>query len=62
MNDFSGFTGHDANLKRIHHDVWEIKLCHVENDTTVSRFLSPASMGLILVFTQLFSQNSFPEV
>ena len=54
MNDFSGFTGHDANLKRIHHDVWEIKLCHVENDTTVNRFLSPASMGLILVFTQLF--------
>ena len=53
MNDFSGFTGHDANLKRIHHDFWEIKLC-VENDTTVNRFLSPASMGLILVFTQLF--------
>ena len=33
MSYFSGFTGHHTNLKRIHHDSWERKLCHVENDT-----------------------------
>ena len=56
---FSGFTNHEpchANFKIIHHDSQEMKPCQVENDTkTVNRgFLSPVSMGLILVFTQLF--------
>ena len=56
---FSGFTSHKprhANFKRIHRDSQETKPGHVENDTkTVSRgFLSLVSMGLILVFTQLF--------
>ena len=59
MTYFSGFTSHQpchSNFKRIHRDSQEMKHCRVENDTkTVSRgFLSPVSIGLILVFTQLF--------
>ena len=53
---FSCFTSHHANLKRTHRDSREAKPCLVENDTKTvnNRFLSPVSMGLILVFTQLF--------
>ena len=59
MNYFSGFTSQQpcqANFKRIHHYSQETKPCHIENDAkTVNRgFLSPVSMGLILVFAQLF--------
>ena len=59
MTYFSGSTSHQpsqANFKRSHCDFQEVKPCHVENNTkTVSSgFLSQASMGLILVFTQLF--------
>ena len=59
MIQCSGFTRHQphhANFKRIHCDSEETKPCHVENDTKTvnSGFLSQASMGLILVFTQLF--------
>ena len=59
MTYCSGFTRHQpchANFKRIHHDSEETKPCHAENDTkTVTNgFLSQVSMGLILVFTQLF--------
>ena len=59
MTYFSGFTSHQprhANFKRIYRDSHETKPCRGENDTkTVSRgFLSRVSMGLILVFTQLF--------
>ena len=55
MTYFSGFTSHQprhTNFKRIHHNSQETKPCFVENDTkTVNReFLSPVSMGLILVF------------
>ena len=48
-------TSH-ANFERIHRDSQEKKPCHVENDTKIvsKRFLSPVSMGLILVFIQLF--------
>ena len=66
MTYFSGFTSHQphhANFKRIHHDSQEMKPCCVENDTkTVNRgFLSPVSMGLILVFTQLFYPKLLPR-
>ena len=59
MTYFSVFPSHQpchANFKRIHSDSQETKPCHVENDTkTINKgFLSPVSMGLILVFTQLF--------
>ena len=59
MTYSSGFTGHQpgqANFKGIHRDSEETKPCHVENDTKTvnSGFLSQASMGLIVVFTQLF--------
>ena len=59
MTFFSGFTSHQpchANFKRIHCDSQEMKPCCVENDTkTINRgFLFPVSMGLKLVFTQLF--------
>ena len=45
-----------ANLKRIHQDSCEAKCCHVENDAknVNSVFLSPVSMGLVLVFMQSF--------
>ena len=41
---------------RIHCDSQETKPARVENDTKTvnSGFLSPVSMGLIFVFTQLF--------
>ena len=44
-----------ANFK-IHHDSEETKPYHVESDTktVISGFLFQASLGLILVFTQLF--------
>ena len=56
---FSGFTSHQprhASLKRIHRDFEETKPCRVENNTKTenSGFLSQASVGLILVVTQLF--------
>ena len=59
MTYFSGFTSHQpchANFKRIHCDFKEVKPCCVENNTKTinSGFLSQASMGLILIFTQLF--------
>ena len=59
MNYCSGFTRHQprhANFKKTHRDSEETKPCRVENDTktVISGFLSQASMGLILVFTQLF--------
>ena len=59
MTYLSGFTSHQprhANFKRIYRDSQETKLRKFENDRkTVKRgFLSPVSMGLILVFTQLF--------
>ena len=59
MTYFSGFKSHQphhSNFKRIHCDSQETKPCHIENDkkTVNSGFLSPVSMGLILVFTQLF--------
>ena len=59
MTYCSGFTRHQprhANFKRIYCDSEETKLCRVANDTktVISGFLSQASMGLILVFTQLF--------
>ena len=65
MTYFSGFTSHQprhANFKRIHRDSQETKPCRVENDTkTVNRgFLSPVSMGLILVFTQLIYPKLLP--
>ena len=67
MTYFSCFTNHQprhANLKRIHRDPQEVKPCRVENDTKIINggFLSPVSMGLTLVFTQLFTQTFFPEV
>ena len=66
MTYFSGFTSHQprhANFKGIHRDSQETKPCRVENDTkTVNRgFLSPVSMGLILVFTQLFYSKLLPR-
>ena len=65
MTYFSGFTSHQpchAHFKRIHCDSQEMKPCHVENYTkTVNRgFLSPVSMGLILVFAQLFYPKLLP--
>ena len=59
MSCCSGFTKHQrhhANFKKIHRDSEETKPCRVENDTkaVISWFLSQASMGLMLVFTQLF--------
>ena len=59
MTYFSGFTSHQprhTNLKRIHCDFEETKPCSVENNikTKNSEFLSSASMGLIIVITQLF--------
>ena len=59
MNYCSGFTRHQprhANFKKTHCDSEETKPCRVENDTktVISGFLSQVSMGLILVFTQLF--------
>ena len=58
MTYCSGITRHQprhTNFKRIHCDSEETKPCRVENDTKtiISEFLSQASMGLILVFTQL---------
>ena len=49
-------AAHCAYLKRIHSDSLEIKSCCVENDikTVNSGVLSPVSIGLIFVFTQLF--------
>ena len=66
MTYFSGFTSHQprhAHFKRIHCDSQETKPCHVENDTKTinSRVLSPVSMGLILVFTQLFYPKLLPR-
>ena len=66
MTYFSGFTSHQpchTNFKRIHRDFQETKPCHVENGTKAlnRRFLSPASMGLILVFTQLFYSKLLPR-
>ena len=59
MTYFSGFTSHQpcqANFKRIHSDLEEAKPYHVENNPKALKkgFLSQASMGLILVFMQLF--------
>ena len=56
---FSGFTSHHGNLKRIYRNSRETKHCRVGNDTKKinSRFLFPVSMGLILVFTQLFKSK-----
>ena len=59
MTYCSGFTEHQpwqANFKRIHRGSEEAKPCRVENDTKTvnSGFSSQVSMGLILVFTQLF--------
>ena len=58
MTYCSDFTRHQPchlNFTRIHCDSEETKPC-VENDTKTinSGFLSQASMGLVLVFTQLF--------
>ena len=66
MTYFSGFTSHQpchTNFKRIHHNSLEMKPCCVENDTkTASRgFLFPVSVGLTLVFTQLFSSKLLPR-
>ena len=66
MTYFSGFTSHQprhANFKRIHRDSQERKPCCVETDTKTVRggFLSPVSMGLILVFTQLFYPKVLPR-
>ena len=66
MTYFSGFTSHqprNANFKRICCDSEEMKPCRIENDTkTVNRgFLSPASVGLILAFTQLFYPKLLPR-
>ena len=66
MTYFSGFTSNQpchTNFKRIHRDSQETKPCQVENNTkTVNKgFLSPVSMGLILVFTQLFSPKLLPS-
>ena len=62
MTYCSGFTRHQprhANFKRIHRDSEETKPSRVENDkkTVISGFLSQASMGLILIFTQLFQSK-----
>ena len=59
MTYCSGFTRYQprhTNFKRTHHDFEETKPCCVENDTKTlnSGFLSQASVGLILLFTQLF--------
>ena len=59
MTYFSGFISHQprhSNLKRIHCDFEETKPCSVENNTKTenSGFLSSASMGLIIIITQLF--------
>ena len=57
MTYFSGFTSHQprhANFKRIHCDFKEAKPIENNTKTVNSGFLSQASMGLILVFTQLF--------
>ena len=59
MTYCSGFKRHQprhANFKKIHRDSEETKPCRIENDTktVISGFSSKASMGLILVFTQLF--------
>ena len=62
MTYLSGFTSDHSNLKRIHSDSRKTKPCRVENDakTLNSRFLSPVSMGLILVFiyTIILIKNS----
>ena len=65
MSYFSRFTSHQpchTNFKRIHRNSQEMKPCRVENDTkTVNRgFLSPVSMGLKLVFTQLIYPKLLP--
>ena len=62
MAYFSSFTSHQpchTNFKRIHRDSEETKPYRVENNTKTvnSRFLSQASVGLTLVFTQLFSSK-----
>ena len=59
MTYFSVFISHQprhSNLKRIHCDFEETKPCSVENNTKTenSGFLSSASMGLIIIITQLF--------
>ena len=55
MANFSNHQPRHTNFKIIC-DFKEAKPCHVENNTKTvnSGFLSQASMGLILVFTQLF--------
>ena len=62
MNYFSGFrTSHHTLLTwREFTDSQETKPCCVENDikTVNSGFLSPASIGLILVFTIIFFKTS----
>ena len=60
MTYFSGLPSHEprhANFKRIHcNSKKKTQSCPVENNTKTenSGFLSQASMGLILVVTQLF--------
>ena len=59
MTYFSGLPSNEprhANFKRIRCDFKETQPCRVENNTKTenSGFLSQASMGLILVATQLF--------
>ena len=66
MTYFSGYANHQprhANFNRIHRDPQETKPCRVENDIkTVNRgFLSPVSMGSMLVFTQLFYPELLPR-
>ena len=56
---FSDFTSHQprhTSFNRIHGDFEETKPCRVENNTKAenSGFLSQASVGIILVVTQLF--------
>ena len=70
MTYFSGLhhkPSRHADLKRIqriHRDSQETKPFRVENDTKTvnSGFLSPVSMSLVFVFTQLFYQIFFPEL
>ena len=66
MTYFSGFTSRQprhANFKRIHRDSQKTKPCCVENYTKTidTGFLSPASMSLILLFTQLFYPKLLPR-
>ena len=66
MTYLSGFTSHQPchiNFKRIHCDSQEMKPCCVKNDTQTinTGVLSPVSMGLTLVFTQLFYPKLVPR-